>query len=273
MARWRLTQRTTDAPDVSAFRAAARLLRLTLHLWRGLHTLRTRFSRLDDAGRQQAIRDWSRDTLRILGVHLQVLGEPPPTGPLLVVCNHISWLDIVVLNAARPCRFVSKADVKHWPLIGRLVEGSGTLFIERENRRDALRVVHHMAERLQAGDVLALFPEGTTGDGQGVLPFHANLLQAALAADSPVLPVGLVYLHGQGQARLGEAPRHAAPTYIGDTTLVASIWRTVNARDVQATVHWGLPDTAQGRDRRAWGQALRAEVARLADAPLFSPSN
>jgi 1-acyl-sn-glycerol-3-phosphate acyltransferase len=254
---------------MTAVRAAGRLLRLVGHLLRGLHTLRTRFPGATEAQRQADIQAWSQQALRILGVHLQVLGEPPVAGPLLVVSNHISWLDIVALNAARPCRFVSKADVKHWPVVGRLVAGSGTLFIEREKRRDALRVVHHMAERLRAGDVLAVFPEGTTGDGQGVLPFHANLLQAALAADSAIQPVGLAYLHGQGQGLQGEAARHNAPTYIGDTTLVASIWRTVCASDVQATVHWGEPDTAQGRDRRAWAEALRAEVARLADLPCL----
>ena len=268
MASWRSTPPTTAVTDVKALRAAARLLRLTLHLLRGLHTLRTRFPQLDDAGRQEAIRRWSQQALRILGVHLQVLGEPPAAGPLLVVANHQSWLDIFVVNAARPCRFVSKADVKHWPVIGRLVAGAGTLFIEREKRRDALRVVHHMAEELQAGDVLAVFPEGTTGDGQGVLPFHANLLQAALATDSAIQPVGLAYLHGHGQALLGEAHRHEAPTYIGDTTLVTSLWRTACATDLQATVHWGEPDTALGRDRRAWAEALRTEVARLADQPL-----
>lgn len=255
---------------MSSLRAAGRLLRLTWHLLGGLRTLRRDFPVLDEAGRQEAIRTWSRQTLRVLGVHLQVLGDPPTCGPLLVVSNHMSWLDIVVLNATRPCRFVSKADVKHWPVVGQLVAASGTLFIERENRRDALRVVHHMVEQLQARDVLAVFPEGTTGDGQGVLPFHANLLQAALATDSAIQPVGLAYLHGDGQALLGEAHRHDAPTYIGDTTLVASIWRTACATDVQATVHWGEPEFAQGRDRRAWGQALRAEVARLADQPVLA---
>lgn len=253
---------------MNTLRAAARLSRLALHLCAGLHTLRRRFPRWGAAEREAAIRNWSRQVLRILGVHLQVLGEPPVGGPLLVVSNHLSWLDIVALNACRPCRFVAKADVRHWPVVGQLVAASGTLFIERENRRDAMRVVHHMAECLHAGDVVAVFPEGTTGEGQGVLPFHANLLQAAVATHTPVQPVGLAYLQGDGQSLLGEAPRHSAPTYIGDTTLVASIWRTACATDVQATVHWGEPDRAQGRDRRAWGQALRAEVARLADQPV-----
>lgn len=255
---------------MNPLRATARLCRLSLHLLRGLHTLRTRLPGLDAAGREQAVRDWSLAALRILGVHLQVLGEPPSAGPLLVVANHLSWLDIIALNAVRPCRFVSKADVRHWPVIGRLVAGSGTLFIEREKRRDALRVVHHMAEQLQAGDVLAVFPEGTTGEGQGVLPFHANLLQAALVTNTPIQPVGLAYLHGDGQALLGEARRHDAPVFAGDTSLVTSLWRTSGAADLQATVHWGEPDTALGRDRRAWAEALRAEVARLADQPVLA---
>lgn len=252
-------------------RAVLRLARLLWHLGQGLRTLRRVPPSALPLQRQQAIADWSRQALQILGVRLQVLGEAPATGPLLVVSNHISWLDILVLNAARPCRFVAKADVRHWPLIGRLVQASGTLFIERENRRDALRVVHRMAEGLRAGDVLAVFPEGTTGEGATVLPFHANLLQAALATHSPVQPAGLAYLHGHGQARLGEAPRHSAPVFVGDTTLLRSIWRTACATDLQATLHWGLPDTAQGRDRRRWAEALRQDVARLADMALESP--
>ena len=93
----------------------------------------------------------------------------------------------------RPARFVSKADVRHWPLLGWLVACGGTLFIERERKRDALRVVHQMAEALQAGETVAVFPEGTTSDGHGLLPFHANLLQAAIATETPVQPVALRY--------------------------------------------------------------------------------
>jgi len=254
---------------MNTLRAAGRLFRLAWHIFKGLRKLRRDFPALGQAQRQQAIRDWSLQTLHILGVHLQVLGEPATGGPLLVVSNHVSWLDIVVLNASRPCHFVSKAEVEHWPFLGELAAASGTLFIKREKRRDALRVVHLMAERLQGGDVLAVFPEGTTGEGQVVLPFHASLLQAALDADSPIQPVGLVYLHGQGQALLGEAPRHQAPVYVGNT-LLNSIWRTASTSDLQAVVHWGEVDAAQGRDRWAWANSIRAEVARLSDQPLMT---
>jgi len=173
---------------------------------------------------------------------------------VLVVANHISWLDILVLHAARHCRFVSKSDVKHWPLIGALATGSGTLFIERSSRRDAMRVVHHMAEALRAGEVVAVFPEGTTSDGIHLLPFHANLIQAAISADAPVVPVALRFVDTlSGQVSL-------APCYIDDDTLLVSLWRTLRAPGITAVVSYGVPQFAAGRERRAWARELREAI-------------
>ncbi|RYG28534.1 MAG: 1-acyl-sn-glycerol-3-phosphate acyltransferase, partial [Burkholderiales bacterium] len=186
-----------------------------------------------------------------------VRGEPPTSGPLLVVANHMSWLDILVMNAAQPARFVSKSDAKRWPLLGSLITGAGTLYIERGNRRDAMRMVHHMAERLRERDILAIFPEGTTGDGRALLPFHANLFQAAISANAPILPVALRFI----DSRTG-AP-HDAPVFVGDTTLLASIWATLRADGVQVVVRYGEPQMPQGRDRRAWARDMQDEVARL----------
>lgn len=235
--------------------AAWRMLRLAGHLLSGLRTLRRDFAGLTDEERQERVQQWSARALALLGVRLEVAGHPPVAGPVLVVCNHVSWLDILVINAARPCRFVSKADVKSWPLLGRLVEEAGTLFIEREKRRDAVRVVHHLAESLRAGDVLAVFPEGTTGDGRSVLPFHANLLQAAIATQAPVLPVALRYFHA------ADGSPHDAPTYAGDTTLIASIWRTLCASDLVTRLDFGERQFAEGRERRAWAEALREDIS------------
>ncbi|MDO8275725.1 MAG: lysophospholipid acyltransferase family protein [Serpentinimonas sp.] len=250
-------------------RAVWRLLWLLLHIAVGVYIVRWRFPGLSASARQATVRDWTRQALRIMGVRLQVLCEPPVAGPLLVLANHISWLDILLINASQPCRFISKSEVRHWPVIGRLAVGAGTLFIERQKRSDALRVAQQTAAALRDGDLIALFPEGTTGDGQGIMPFHASLLQSALEADCPILPVGLVYLQGDGQALLGEAPRHDAAVYIGKANLLTSVWRIVSASDLQAVVHWGEPDTAQGRDRRAWADSLRAEIGRLANQPLL----
>jgi 1-acyl-sn-glycerol-3-phosphate acyltransferase len=233
------------------------MARALAHIVAGLCTLWFVFPRLDDAARQRRVQQWARRMLEVIGIGLEVRGTPPAQGPVLLVANHISWLDILVMHAARFCRFVSKADVKHWPLIGTLATGAGTLYIERESRRDAMRVVHHMAERLRAGDILAVFPEGTTSDGRELLPFHANLVQAAVSADAPAQPVALTFIDAKTRAL------SLLPCYIGDDTLVASLWRTLGGPPVIAVVAFGAPQRAAGRDRRAWAADLRAAVQAL----------
>jgi 1-acyl-sn-glycerol-3-phosphate acyltransferase len=234
--------------------------RLARALWvaiGGWATIVFLFPRMDAAQRQQCVQAWSRRMLSVLGVGLLVHGEPPAAGPVLLVANHISWLDIVVMHAARHCRFVSKSDVKRWPLIGTLATGGGTLYIERESRRDAMRVVHHMAESLRAGDILAVFPEGTTSDGVALLPFHGNLVQPAISTDSPVQPVALRFVDAvTGQPSL-------TPCYIDDDTLVGSLWRTVSGPPVTAILRYGEPQKAAGRGRREWARDLRTAVEHL----------
>lgn len=247
---------------VSVWRAGWRLWRALLHVLAGLLTILFRFPRLSQEQREIRVQVWSREMLARLGIRLVVAGTPADQGPALLVANHISWLDITSLHAARYCRFVSKADVKGWPVIGALAAGVGTLFIERESRRDAMRVVHHMADSLRVGDVLAVFPEGTTSDGIELLPFHANLLQAAITAEAPVQPVALQFL----ESRTGQ--RSLAPCYIGDDTLFGSVWRTVRARGITVQIVFGELQTARGRDRRAWATDLRATIEQLRQLPL-----
>ncbi len=237
--------------------ACWRLLRVAAHVGTGLWMVALRFPRLSADQQGMQVQAWSMAMLRHLGIALQVCGQPPLGGPVLLVANHFSWLDIVVMHAARHCRFVSRSDVQAWPLVGTLATAAGTLYIQRSVRRDALRVVQQMTAALRARDVLAVFPEGTTGDGHTLLPFHANLLQAALAADAPVLPVGLRYV----DAVSGVAS--AAPGYVGDDSLLQSLWRTVCAPPLRAVVRYGKPETAQGRGRREWGVQLREAVDAL----------
>ncbi|HET6827096.1 MAG TPA: lysophospholipid acyltransferase family protein [Ramlibacter sp.] len=237
--------------------AAGRLLRALVHGIAGWLTIVFVFPRLGQPQRDARVQVWALQLLKILGVSLQVHGQPPASGPVLLVANHISWLDILVLHAARHCRFVSKSDVKHWPLIGRLATGAGTLYIERTKRRDAMRVVHHMTESLRAGDIIAVFPEGTTTDGLGVLPFHANLLQAAISAEAPVQPVGLRFVDA------ASSEMAMSPAYLDDDTLVGSVWRLLNGPPVVAVVGFGEPQRSQGRDRRSWAADLRSAVVAL----------
>jgi len=242
-------------------RALLRLIWATVHAVHGWLVIVFLFPRLSEEQREWRVQIWANGLLRCLGVRLELQGTPPATGPVLLVANHISFLDILVMHAARHCRFVSKADVKRWPMIGTLATGGGTLYIERESRRDAMRVVHQMADRLREGDVLAVFPEGTTSDGRSLLPFHANLLQAAISTEVPVQPVALSFVDGRTREM------SLAPCYIGDDTLLGSIWRTLGARDLVAVVCFGRPQSAQGRDRRTWAAQLRDEILMLRDQP------
>lgn len=242
---------------MNRLRAAGRVLRALLHILSGLWVVLTRFPRLPESHREAAVQAWAQRMLAVCGIGLSIRGTAPVTGPVLLVANHISWLDIVVMHAARHCRFVSKSDVRHWPLIGTLATAAGTLYIERASRRDAMRVVHHMAEALRRGEVVAIFPEGTTGDGISLLPFHANLVQAAISADAPVVPVGLRFVDDlSGDTSL-------APSYVGDESLLGSFWRTLCAPGITAVVSYGPPQRAEGRDRRTWAGDLHDTIDAL----------
>ncbi len=221
-------------------RLAALLGRLGLEVLRGLWRMRS-FHRMSAAARRDAVRGWSRRVLRAGRASLQVHGQAFQ-GACLVAANHVSWLDIVALNAAHPTRFVAKADVHRWPLLGRLVAGAGTLFIERERPRDALRVVHDIAACLRNAEQVTLFPEGTTSDGTHILPLHANLFQAAISAGAVVQPVLLRYV----DAASGAPSRSAA--YVGDDTLLDSLRRVAAGPRLRVHVHY-LP-VLRADDRR-----------------------
>lgn len=234
-----------------------RLLRAVAHAFGGWRTIRFAFPKLTQAQREDRVQAWALQMLAIMDVRLVVQGTPPAQGPVLLVANHLSWLDILSIHAARHVRFVSKSGVRHWPLIGTLSDGAGSLYIERERRRDALRVVHHMTEALRKGELIAVFPEGTTSDGRGLLPFHANLLQAAISSGAPVLPAAIRY----ADAATGESSQ--APRYIDDDNLATSLWNTLKAPPLLAIVRFGESQPSLGRDRREWAQSLHADVQQL----------
>ena len=200
------------------------------------------------AQRMHTVGQWSRRMLRALGLTLTTSGTAQ-SGAVLFVANHVSWLDILAVDSVQPARFVSKADVRQWPLLGWLVACGGTLFIERERKRDALRVVHLIAEALKNGERVAVFPEGTTSTGHTLLHFHANLLQAAISSQAPVQPIALRYADAHH-------PISQAVAFVGDTTIMQSLWWVVMADNLRVNVKLLDPMASTGLDRRALSDQL-----------------
>ena len=238
---------------MNGLRAAWRLLRSVLHALHGVAVVLLRFPTLTVEGRREWIRWWAGTLLERLGLALEVSGMLEP-GAKLIVANHISWLDIVAVHAVCPeARFVSKADVQRWPLLNRLIASAETIYLERERKRDALRIVHQMAEALAAGGTVAAFPEGTTGDGQTLLPFHANLLQAAISTSTPVQPLALRY----ADAHHAVSP---AALWLGETTLLGSVWKLACAEGLVVHLHVLPPMATAHADRRALAATLREQI-------------
>jgi 1-acyl-sn-glycerol-3-phosphate acyltransferase len=238
---------------LAGLRAIWRVAITVLHVLLGALICAVAFPFIGPAPRMRIVGWWSAGMLVVLGIRLSHSDSIGP-GPLLLVANHISWLDILAINAVQPARFVSKSDVRHWPLLGWLVACGGTLFIERERKRDALRVVHQVAAALTTGEIIAVFPEGTTGEGHDVLPFHANLLQAAVATHTPVQALALRYSDSR-------QPVSAAAAYVGDTPLAASIWATAMAHRLGVQVQISAPRlTVEGVDRRELAEQLRHDI-------------
>lgn len=244
---------------MNTLRACWKLTRVAIHIAAGLGTITLVFPRLNQTQKEERIQAWAQTLLSKIAINLIVNGKPPMEGPVLLAANHISWLDIVVMLASCPCRFVSKAEVGQWPVVGTLTRAAGTLFITRSSRRDALRVVHQMVEKLHVDSnmVLAIFPEGTTSNGQQVLPFHANLFQAAISANAPVQPVALRFEY------VANSQPSLAPCYIDDDTLLDSVWRTLTAPQQRVVLNFGQPQHCEGRNRQTWALHAHAEVSRM----------
>ncbi|MDE1950574.1 MAG: 1-acyl-sn-glycerol-3-phosphate acyltransferase [Burkholderiales bacterium] len=233
--------------------APFRLGLAVVHALVGLAIVLCLFPFLELAARRRRIRWWSAAMLRRLGIEHRVEGRLEE-GAKLIVANHVSWLDVLALHALCPeARFVSKADVQRWPLVGRLVSAAETLYIERERKRDAMRVVHQIAQALREGQTVAAFPEGTTGDGVALLPFHANLLQAAIVTGTPVQAVALRY----ADARHAVSP---AALWLGETTLVGSLWKIARAERLVVRVRVLAAEASADAERRALAARLRERI-------------
>lgn len=234
---------------------AVRLLRVMLHLLRGLAISALVFSVAGAARRERSVQKWSKQLLTILRIQVTMpLHAALPAQAALIVANHVSWLDIFVINSQQSCRFVAKADIRGWPVLGWLSEKAGTIFIARGKQREVRRVYEGLVTSLQVGERIAFFPEGTTSAQGTLLPFHANLFEAAIESNKPVQPIALRYLDQQGRL-------HHAADFIGDATFADSMMLILRSGPIIAElVPLATIDTA-GAHRRDLAQQARGAIA------------
>lgn len=229
-------------------------VRVMLHLLRGLATVAFIFPWVAAASHDRFSQKWATGLLSILRIKVDLLPGAAPEHRALIVANHVSWLDIFVINSLQPCRFVAKADIRKWPVLGWLCAQGGTIFIARGKQREVRRVYAGLVSSMEAGQRIAFFPEGTTVAQGALLPFHPNLFEAAIEADVPVQPYAIRYVDEHGNL-------HAAADFIGDMSFVDSMLLIMKARKMTAQLIV-LPtiDTA-GTHRRELAQAARAAIA------------
>jgi 1-acyl-sn-glycerol-3-phosphate acyltransferase len=208
---------------------AYRLLRVVLHLFAGLLTCALVFPLVNAAGREARIHRWSKKLVALCGVSVEAMhgAHAQPVPRAMIVANHVSWLDIFVINSLHSCRFVAKSDIRDWPLIGWLCEKSGTVFISRGRIRDVRRIYEGLVASLHAGERVAFFPEGTVATQGTLLPFHANLFEAAIDAGVVIQPYALRYVDAQGKF-------HPAVDFVGDVSFVQSMIRILKSPGIRA---------------------------------------
>ncbi|MGW0334874.1 lysophospholipid acyltransferase family protein [Streptomyces sp. NPDC003011] len=200
------------------------------------------------------VKRWCRWIVRAAGVRVRITGTAASTGGLLLVANHISWLDVPLLGAVRPARMLAKAEIGRWPVAGPVAARGGVLFIDRDRLRALPGTVGRIADALRAGRAVAVFPEGSTWCGRAQGRFHRAVFQAALDAGVPVQPVRLCY-------RLAGGAASTAPAFVGDDSLLASVWRVVSTRGLVAEVEVREAIAPDGHpDRRALARAAQREA-------------
>ncbi|SHG36871.1 1-acyl-sn-glycerol-3-phosphate acyltransferase [Massilia sp. CF038] len=235
-------------------RLAYRVSRVILHLIGGLAVCALIFPWAGAGLRARVTARWSRDLLGICGVQLDQAEGSAALAHAMIVSNHVSWLDIFVINALYPCRFVAKSEIRAWPVLGWLVDKAGTVFIARGNRRELRNIFKGMVQALQAGERVAFFPEGTTALQGQVLPFHANLFEAAVDAGVAVQPYALRYVDGAGAF-------HPNVEYVGERTFVQSMMTVLGGGPIKARLTCLAPIAAANAHRRDVAKAAHDAIA------------
>lgn len=238
-----------------------RLARLALHIARGVAITVVIFPFRSHAQKADYIQRWSARLLAILAVRTEASGAPlAGATPAMIVANHVSWLDILAIDALRPVRFVAKSEIRRWPVVGWLCSQGDTLFIERTRRRHIAQINREMTEAMMRGDIFAVFPEGVISTGDVLLPFHSSLLQPALDCDALIHPVALRYTRADGSL-CPEAD------YEGAKTIVGSLLMMLTQPVINLRVQLLAPIKCAGLDRRALAHAAAQQIASALGVP------
>ena len=226
------------------------VLRFWLGRLRGPYTLERRALWLQQA---------ARGILAGLGIHYRVEGRPPTHG--LVVSNHLSYLDILILSAAMRCFFVAKAEIRGWPYFGKAARTGGTIFIDRSSLASAERVSAIIAERLELPVPVLFFPEGTSTDGSSLLRFHSRLFEPAIVAGAPVTAAAVRYV-------LEDGVEERELCWFGDAAFLPHLWKALGAAGFTAEVQFGEPRVYP--DRRAAADETHAEITAMREAGVLA---
>ncbi len=200
-------------------------------------------------------RNWAKATAALLGMRIAVKGRPPQA-PFFMVCNHLSYMDVVAVASQLDCIFIAKSDVAAWPVLGALCRSMGTIFVDRHVRKDVLRVNTLIETALAAGKAVLLFPEGTSTAGSEVLPVHPALLEPAARAGYPVSYATISY-----ETPTGEPPAHLAICWWGDMTFLSHLFQLIQVTSFKATVAFGW-HSIRGHDRKMLAQKLWQSVTK-----------
>jgi 1-acyl-sn-glycerol-3-phosphate acyltransferase len=232
-----------------------RFFRLALALGRTCWQARRHAAAVGTPHWRRAVERSSARMLDAIGVDVRVRGARPLlAGPVLVVANHVSWIDVQALGAVAGARFVAKAEVRDWPLVGAMAARMGTVFLRRGSRRDAMRVKNLLAKLLVTGERIVVFPEGTTTDGGRLERFHAALLQAAIDAAIPVQPVAIRHVELDGTTS-------GAAAFVDDMTFLTSLARILERPKIVTELVFGPPIWAADKSRRELAARCRAFIA------------
>lgn len=197
----------------------------------------------------------SRALLASLGIHSHIEGQPPTRG--LVVSNHLSYLDILILSAAMPCFFVAKVEIGGWPYFGRAGRAGGTIFVDRSSQASATSVAEQISERLKLSIPVLLFPEGTSTDGAQVLRFHSRLIDPATEAGAPITAAAVRYV-------LKDGVQERELCWFGDTTFLPHLLKMLGTHGFEALVQFGQPQVYT--DRRIASDQTHDEIVAMREA-------